>query len=753
MHRLLLAALLLAATLFPSSRAWSQDVKDPSRLTLDRIFASNEFRDAGGGGYHWLAGHVGHVEFRPSTTIRGGQDLVLVDTRTGKAEPLIQAQSLIPPGARSPIHIANFAFSPDLSVALLYTNTRKVWRQNTRGDYWVFDRKANKLTKLGGDAKPSTLMFAKLSPDGKRAGYVRENNLYVEDWATGVITPVTKDGSANIINGTFDWVYEEELDCRDGWRWSPDGQSIAYWQLDTTGVPVFTMIDNTDGLYPRTITFPYPKTGERNSACRVGVIPAAGGATRWVKLPGDSREHYLARMEWSRDGQSLVLQRLNRLQNENHVLRVNAATGHVDTLWIEKDTTWLDLHENGLLQLPDGKSFTWISERDGWRHVYLFRDGNPKPLCLTPGPFDVVQLLHVSPETGDVYFIASPNNPTQRYLYHCRLDHATEPKRLTPTDQAGTHSYSISPDGRTAVHTWSRFERVPRRELISLPDHQVLRSLTDNAAFQSQIDALAKSPVEFFRVDNGQGTPLDGWLMKPPGFDPAKKYPLFFHVYGEPMGSTVTDSWGGGGYLWNLFLTQQGYLVASIDNRGTNTPRGRDWRKSVYRKIGVIASQDQASAAKELLKRPYVDATRVGIWGWSGGGTMTLNMLFRFPDLYRAGIAVASVPDMRLYDSIYQERYMGLPQQNGDDYRRGSPITYAGQLKGHLLLIHGTGDDNVHYQGAEKLINALIGANKLFSMFAYPNRTHNISEGRNTTRHLYETMTRFLLDHLPPGPR
>jgi dipeptidyl-peptidase 4 len=746
MRHLLSVVLVLGCGLV----AQAQDKGDPSKLTLERIFGTNEFRGQGGGG-EWLAGREGYTTLEPSATVKGGNDIVYTAAASGEKEVLVKAESLKAPGASSSLHPAGYDFSADQQVVLIFTNTKKVWRQNTRGDYWVLDRKANKLTKLGGDAKASTLMFAKLSPDGKRVGYVRENNIYVQDWATGQITQITRDGSEHIINGTFDWVYEEELDCRDGWRWSPDGQSIAYWQLDTTGVPVFSMIDNTEGMYPKVINFAYPKTGEKNSACRVGIIPAGGGETRWVSLSGDSREHYIARMEWTKDSSGLILQRLNRLQNEKHVLRVEAKTGSGTTLQVEKDSCWVDIHDNGLVELADRKGFTWVSEHDGWRKVYLMGWDKDFPQCLTPMSYDVANLLHVDKADHSLYFLAAPENPTQRYLY--RANSEGQPRRVTPADQAGMHRYDISPDGKWAFHSWSTFGTPPRTEVISLPDHKTLRVLADNAKLREKVDALAKTPVEFFRVDNGEGTMLDGWLMKPPGFDPAKKYPLFFYVYGEPWGQTVQDGWASSQYLWHLYLTQQGYLVASIDNRGTNVPRGRDWRKSVYQKIGVIASKDQAAAAKELLKRPYVDSKRVGIWGWSGGGSMTLNMLFRYPDLYHTGIAVASVPDMRLYDTIYQERYMGLPQQGAEAYKSGSPITYAGQLKGNLLLVHGTGDDNVHYQGVEKLMDVLIAANKPFSMMAYPNRSHGISEGRGTTRHLYEMMTRYLFEKLPSGPR
>jgi dipeptidyl-peptidase-4 len=293
----------------------------------------------------------------------------------------------------------------------------------------------------------------------------------------------------------------------------------------------------------------------------------------------------------------------------------------------------------------------------------------------------------------------------------------------------------------------------PRVELVSLPDHKVVRSLAANENLSKKMAKMAPLPVEFFRVDIGSGVKLDGWLMKPANFDPTKKYPLLIHVYGEPAGQEVMDRWGGSQYLWHLMLTQQGYLVACVDNRGTPCPRGRDWRKAAYRRVGMLASEDQTAAVRQLLKRQYVDATRVGVWGWSGGGSMTLNLLFRYPALYRTGMAVAPVPDMRLYDTIYQERYMGLPRDNPEDYRRGSPITHAAGLKGNLLIVHGSGDDNCHMQGTEKLVDQLVELNKPFTLMIYPNRTHAISEGKNTTRHLFGLLTRYLSDNLPADPK
>lgn len=741
----------LLALLFVAPLASQPKPADPARLSLERIYASPDFRGDRSASVKWL-GTGGYTSLLPSKTQKGASDIVRSDA-TDKTEVLVPADKLIPPDAKEPLGIQGYDFSKDLDVVLIFTNSSRVWRSNTRGDYWTFRRSTGKLTKLGGDAKPSTLMFAHLSPDATRVGYVRDNDLYVEPSQGGPVVKLTADGSNQIINGTFDWVYEEEFACRDGWRWSPDGKQIAYWQLDTKGVKSFTLIDNTSGSYPTLKSFPYPKTGEQNSACRVGVVAAAGGTTKWMEIPGDTRnDYYIPRVEWADGPKELMIQRVNRLQNAVDVMLADAATGKARTVLTERDGAWVDIHDEEPRWVEGGAGFTWISERDGWRHLYVASRNGTSVRRVTDEDFDVIRFLHVDEKPGAAYFLASPDNPTQHYLYAKAIDGGGKAVRITPADQPGWHDYSFSPDGKLAVHTHSSFGKPPRVELISIPDHKVVRVLASNDKLREAVSRLAQTPVEFFKADVGGGVSVDGYLMKPANFDPAKKYPLVFHVYGEPAGQLVTDRWGGTGYLWHLMLTQQGYAVACIDNRGTPCPKGRDWRKSVYRQIGVLASNDQAAAARELLKRPYLDASRVGVWGWSGGGSMTLNLMFRHADIYRTGMSVAPVPDMRLYDTIYQERYMGLPQTNEEDYKKGSPLTHAAGLKGNLLIVHGTGDDNCHYQGVEKLANKLIEANRPFSLMAYPNRSHSIDEGKGTTRHLYELLTRYLNDNLPAGP-
>jgi dipeptidyl-peptidase-4 len=733
---------------------------DPSLLTLERIFTAREFRPETFGPARWLQGGDAYTTLEPapgavpaaSSESPGVRELVRYDTASGRREVLVPASRLVPPGGSAPIEIADYSWSPDARQLLVFTETRRVWRTNSRGDYWVFDLATSALRKLGKDAPPSTLMFAKFSPDGRRVGYVRENNLYVEELADGRVAQLTRDGGRTLVNGTFDWVYEEELGLRDGWRFSPDGSRVAFWQVDSSGVKEFTLINNTAGLYPTLTTFPYPKAGETNSAVRVGVVSSAGGEVRWMDVPGDPRNQYLARMEWAANSTEVVLQRLNRLQNTLDIMIGDAATGRVRTILTERDEAWVDVGDD-FRWLAGGQAFTWVSERDGWQRAYTFDRSGDGMKAVTPAAVDAIQVLEADPAGGWLYYIASPENPTQRYLFRARLDGTGRAERLTPAGEPGTHSYQVSPDGRWAIHTYSRFDIPPVIDLVALPGHARVRALADNATLRAKVAALKRPPVEFFRVDIGDGVELDGWRLKPPDLEPGRRYPLLVHVYGEPAGQTVLDRWGGNNHLWHLMLAQRGYVVASVDNRGTPAPRGRAWRKSIYRQVGILASADQAAAVRRMREWPFVDPERVGSWGWSGGGQMTLNALFRYPDLYSTGIAVAFVSDQRLYDTIYQERFMARPEDNPEGYRLGSPLTFAHQLKGNLLIVHGTGDDNVHYQSAERLINELVRANKRFTMMAYPNRTHSISEGENTSLHLYDLMTRFLETHLPPGPR
>ncbi|KAL7469464.1 hypothetical protein ACHAXS_009717 [Conticribra weissflogii] len=897
------------------------------------------------------------------------RDLIWHDVATNTTSVYVSSSLLIPPGHDAPLVIDDYALSPDKSRLLIFTNAQKVWRKKTRGDYWVLDITARDLRQLGissdgvegsggssgsggggtggvvsgigsgvhgrgkggrsksngnrgsgnggadnskYNAPPASLMFATFSPAGDKVAYLSNNNLYVQDLHTFRITPLTVDGSSTIINGTFDWVYEEEFRLRKGFSWSPDGKRIAFWQLNQEGVRVVNLVNNTDHLYPVVMGIPYPKAGEVNCACRIGVVEVehgedddeedhssreedvggtedfSGAITKrrrpretndeendssppitWIHIPGDSRNHYITSLDWipnnnnnnnnhNNDKSLLVFQRLNRLQNTLHIITADPTAhqhahshGHshqphgsssssssrshhnskLTCTFIDRDEAWIDLpaatwtgeESSGIKFVDEGKKFLWLSERNGWRQLFLVErvvhggsgsggsggiarvgriDGNGGGVWeLTERGFDVLEIAGVDEDEngsgGWVYYIASPGDPLRRYLYRSRMDYATttsvtidEPtatntedvtsnsfkipphERITPQTMPGTHSYRFSHDGKYAIHVYSAFTSPETTDIVRMPDHKTIHILADNREVRERISNGGLPEPEFFRVpitvndgyenetnsnstneasnDKESNLELDAYILHPPNFDHTKKYPVLFYVYGEPAMQVVRDIWGGRTSLWHMMLAQQNYVVCSIDNRGTPSPRGRAWRKCVYRKIGIIAPSDQAKATQAILKsRPYLDSNRVAIWGWSGGGSMSLNAIFRYPNLYHTAMSIAPVPNQRVYDTIYQERYMGLPSDNVEGFRDGSPITHAKNLKGNLLIVHGTGDDNCHYAGTEALINELILHNKQFSMMAYPNRSHSISEGVNTTRHLFTLLTNFLRRNVP----
>jgi dipeptidyl-peptidase-4 len=753
LRRIYLRPAVFGLFLLVSNSTVSHSEEQPTNnalLTIDRIFGKDEeFNTQDWGPARWLKDGSGYATLEESATVKDVKDIVRYDANTGRRAVLLYGSNLVAHGESKPLKIEDYAWSDDGGKLLIFSNTKRVWRKETRGDYWLLDLKSKALKQLGGNAGPSTLMFATFSPDSRSVAYVCRNNIFVQRLDDLSITQITKDGTDTIINGTSDWVYEEEFDLRNGFRWSPDSRHIAYWQFDTLGVREFKLINNTDGIYPQITSYAYPKVGETNSACRVGVVKASGGKTRWFRPSSDPRNHYIPEMEWMKDSQHIVFQQLNRLQNTNQVNSGDIATGSIQTIFTDRDDAWVD-KDDKWEWIDGGTRFLWLSQRDGWRHLYAVNSTNCRITLLTPGEFDAISIVGVDEKLGCVYFIASPDNPTQRYLFRAPLDGRGVIERVSPAHQAGTHSYEMSKDCRWAFHTYSRFGQPPVVELVGLPEHKVIRVVADNSKLITKVAALKTCGKEFFRVGVSNGVQLDAWCIKPPDFDPAKKYPLLIHVYGEPAGTTVVDKWGGETYLWHCLLAQRGYVVISIDNRGTATPRGREWHKSIYRQIGILATADQAAATRQILQdRPYLDAKRVGIWGWSGGGSMSLNAIFRYPDLYQTAMAIAFVSDQHLYDSVYQERYMGLPAENEAGFRNGSPITFAHQLQGNVLIVYGTGDDNCHYQNCEKLINELIKDNKQFSLMSYPNRTHAVKEGDNTKRHLFETLTRYLNEHLP----
>jgi dipeptidyl-peptidase-4 len=655
------------------------------------------------------------------------------------------------------ISIADFEVSNNDQSVLIFTNTARVWRYNTRGDYCYYHVPTKRLQQIGKDRPAQSLLYAKISPDGELAAYVSENNIYVEELASGKSKVITStNNTKKLINGTFDWVYEEELGCRDGFRWSNDSKSIAYWQVDANQIKDYYMLNTTDGNYSEVIPVEYPKVGEQSSPVKIGVVNIKSGETKWMNIPGDPANNYLPRMEWS-GADELIVQQLNRKQNESKLYFCNTASGEVklfhtetDKAWIDIKSRWNDDDPRGWEFMEKGKSFLWVSEKDGWRHIYkVTRDG--KETLLTIGNYDIATISAVDETKNELYFIASPDNPVQRYLYKVKMDGKSKAVRVTPAGYDGTNSYECSPTGSFAVHSFTSRSVAPATQFLNLATHKPVAG----EELLKLMKPVKRDNLEYFTITTEDGVTMDGWMSKPKNYDSSKKYPVLLYVYSEPAATTVEDVfYAGNNFLFGGDMNAQGYFYVSFNNRGTPTLKGAEWRKSIYKQIGRINIRDQAMGMKKLLAdRPYLDASRVAAWGWSGGGSTTLHLLFQYPNLFQTGIAVAAVSNQLFYDNIYQERYMGLPQENKDDFIKGSPITYAKNLKGNLLYIHGTGDDNVHYSNAEVLVNELVKNGKLFQFMPYPNRTHSISEGQGTFQHLSKLYTAYLKEKCPPGAR
>ncbi|MCF2899176.1 S9 family peptidase [Pseudoalteromonas sp. OFAV1] len=732
-------------------------------LSLEQIYKEKDFKAERSTYFTWLDDGTGYTVLEERESDKNsqddkakddehgvkGNDIVFYNADGTGRKVLVSYEKLIPKGEKEPLTVESYQWSKDGKWLMVFTNGEQVWRSRSRGDFWLLNLETDSLYQLGGEnIEAKKLMFAKFSPDSSKVAYVRDNNIYMEKVGSKAVTALTTDGNDTIVNGNFDWVYEEEFTIRDGFRWSPDNKSIAYWQLDTSGVKYFTMINNTDDLYPTLKEFPYPKAGEMNSAVKVGVVSLSDKKTRWAELGGDNRDRYIPRISWAGTGESLMIQDLNRPQSHNKVWLFDWQKQQLTKILEDKDDAFIEWFYKANWS-KDGKFFIWHSERDGWRHLYrVSRDGKTV-VDLTPGEYDIIDMLALNEDKNVMYFTASPDDPGQRYLFRTSLDGSSKPVRVTPESFDGSNSYYMSKDTSWAMHTFSKFGTPPMKEIIKVSDHSNVKTLVENKVLKEKLATEQLPTHEFFKVNARDGVELDGYIMFPANMDKSKKYPIVFYVYGEPWGSTVQDRWEGDSYLYKSYLTQQGFIVASVDNRGTRAPKGRDWRKSIYKKIGSITVRDQVDALDAMAKRwDVIDTDRVGVWGHSGGGSSTLNLLFRHGDKYKVGIASAPVPDIRLYDTIYQERYAGNPNTDPESYDNTSPITFAKDLQGKLLLIHGTGDDNVHYQGSERLINELVKHNKQFEFFSYPNRSHSLREGDGTTLHYHTMMANFFEKHL-----
>jgi len=662
---------------------------------------------------------------------RDHTDLYRVDAATGTRTLLVRGADLIPAGAQEPIDIESYQFSRDGTKLLIFTNTARVWRQNTKGTYYVWDFGSKRLSPISRNS--GYQMFAKFSPAGDRVAFVRSNNLFVTELASGIETQLTSDGSDVVINGTTDWVYEEELDLRDAFRWSPDGQRIAFWRFDQSPIQPY-YLENDDALYPAIVPVRYPKAGTPNSLVRIGVVELATGKTSWIDL-GTNKDMYIPGMDFADSPTEVWFTRLNRLQNQLEVLLADVRTGASRVIATDTDSAWVNQHEphwfNG------GKEFLLESDRDGFTHLYLYNRNGSLSRRVASGDWDIAEFNGVDEKNRSAYVTANIDGPMVRSVVRLSL----EGKGITRISrEAGTHRAEFDPTCRYYIDYYSR-AGVPTVERLYQADGSLVRSIADNKALAEKVAAQGLDLPTFLKIKMPDGTELNAWMIKPKNFDPSKHYPLLMWVYGGPGSQTVTDSWSGP-YLWFQLLAQNGYLVASVDNRGTGG-RGARFERVTYLRLGQYESADQIAAARFFGSLPYVDASRIGIWGWSYGGYVASRTMFVGGDVFKAAIAVAPVTDWRFYDTIYTERYMGLPADNPQGYELSSSLAYADSLRGNFLVVHGTGDDNVHFQNTVRLVERLEKANKQFDMRIYPNKTHSISGG-NTTENLFGFLTEWL---------
>lgn len=701
-----------------------------SQLSVERIWKKYEFYARGVDGFASMADGQHYTNFGEDGSILKFN----INNATDAGTRLVSASELLYDGKQ--ISVSEYEFNADESKLLLLVNKKSVYRHSYRAQHFLFDLKTRKLQVLDKEHEPQTL--AKYSPDGKSVSYIHGNDLFVKDLRSETVKKLTKDGKKNkIINGTTDWVYEEEFAITDAYAWSPDGKYIAFLRFDERNVPEFNMA-MYGSLYPEDYKYKYPKAGEVNSVVTAHVVEIKSGKIQ--KLDLDEYE-YIPRLNWSGNANLLVLQTMNRHQSQlkYHLFDFTGKKSAHSVFYEEKSKTYIDIDDN-LAILKDGKSLIRTSEMNGYRHLYkLSFDGKIEP--ITTGNWDVIDFLGIDNNNEWVYYTSAEVSPKNKTVYRIRLN-GSDKTAISPLD--GYNDAEFTEGMNYFVLTHSDANTVPTYVLCDNKGSRI-RDLEMNVDAKIKIAATQPQKKEFLTFKSGD-IELNGWMIKPKNFDASKKYPVYMTVYGGPGHNEVLDQWDGNDYMYHQLLVENGYIVVCVDPRGTQF-RGEAFKKSTYLQLGKLEIEDVINSAKELQKLPYVDGSRIGIMGWSYGGFMASLAITKGADVFKMAIAVAPVTNWRYYDNIYTERFMRTPQENADGYDKNSPINYVDKIKGNYFLIHGSADDNVHYQNAMEMVTALVKANKQFDMFIYPNKNHGIYGG-NTRNHLFQMLFDYTLRKL-----
>ncbi|MEO6884241.1 MAG: S9 family peptidase [Bacteroidia bacterium] len=730
---------LLASTF---TFAQAQNNQIPKQITLEDIWSSSTFYPQY---VYGLRSMNDGVHYTSLDYLTGDPSIVKYDYATGKSvETVVKESQLIPKDSTRHIHIDSYQFSDDEKKILIATATEHIYRHSTRETYYVWDILAKKLTLLSSGEKQ---MFAQFSPDGNKVAFVRDNNLFVKDLTTNVEMKITTDGLFNnIINGGTDWVYEEEFGFARAFYWSPDSKKIAFYRFDESKVKEFEMSEYKHQLYPSVYKFKYPKAGETNSQVSIHVYDIASKNTLNMEIgAAQDTNQYIPRVQWTMDPNILSIVRMNRLQNKLELLFADATTGKSKIIYTETSKTYVDVNEEGdsyCTFLKNKKQFILLSEIDGFNHIYLYNIDGTLVRQITHGNWDVLEFKGVDEKNNTLYYTSTEVSPTDKDLYSIKLD-GKDKRKLSISE--GTNDAKFSSNFNYYFNEFSQANTPPYITLNN-DNGKEIRVLEDNDGLKKIMATYALSKKTFFTLKDSAGVTLNAWMIKPIGFDSTKKYPVLMNVYGGPGINTVNNSWQGPDYFWHEMLAEKGYIIVSVDNRGTGG-RGKEFKDCTYKQLGKYETEDQIDAAKYLGKLAYVDKTRIGIWGWSYGGYMSSLCITKGADYFKTAIAVAPVTNWRYYDSVYTERYMQTPQENPDGYDKNSPINFVDKLRGHYLLIHGTADDNVHFQNTVEMISALVSADKQFDLFIYPDKNHGIYGG-NTRIHLYTKMTDFILANL-----